>query len=244
CALLGWGRSDLRRLLKNAVLPVGATAAILAALLLLGVRGSAALMALAILLFSLTTTLVEFIRGARVRARTDQLSLASALLSLALHNKRRYGGYIVHLGVLLLFLGITGSSAFSLDKTATLNKGDVIELADYRLTYQGLTTIEKPDREIHRALFSVSKSGRPLGTIHSDKHLHDNFQPATEVGLRSTLKEDLYVILANYDQQTEAATVSVLINPLVLWMWIGGLIMVLGGLLALSPQSRRPQRAA
>ncbi|NLP09886.1 heme lyase CcmF/NrfE family subunit [bacterium] len=242
CTLLAWGKSDLKRLLKNAALPAGVTAAILAVLLLLGVRGAAALPALAILLFSLTTTVVEFIRGARVRARTDQLSFTRALLSLALHNKRRYGGYIVHLGVLLLFLGITGSSAFSLDKTATLNKGDVIELADYRLTYQGLHTIEKPDREIHRALFSVSKDGRPLGAIHSDKHLHENFQPATEVGLRSTLKEDLYVILANYDQQTEAVTVSVLINRLVLWMWIGGLIMVLGALLALSPQSRTQQR--
>ena len=106
-----------------------------------------------------------------------------------------------------------------------------------------MRTIESPDREIHRALFNVSKGGRSLGAIHSDKHLHENFQPATEVGIRSTLKEDLYVILANYDQQTEAATVSVLINRLVLWMWIGGLIMVLGALLALSPQGRKHQRA-
>jgi len=239
CALFAWGKSNLKNLARNAAWPASLTFVIVLGLWLLHVRGMMALTGLAIAAFGLLTITLEFLRGARVRQKTDQLSFFKAIISLALHNKRRYGGYIVHLGVLLLFLGIVGSSAYSVEKTATLNKGDSMEIQGYRLTYEGLRYIEKPDREIHRATFQLYQSGRSLGSLHADKHLHENFQPATEVGLRSTLKEDLYVILADYDQQTESATVSVLINPLILWMWIGGVVMVLGTLLALSPQSGR-----
>lgn len=239
CALLAWGKSHTKSLLKNSALPVGLTILALIALVLDGIRQPLALIALAIALFGLLTTALEFIRGARVRQKTDRLSFFRALLSLALRNKRRYGGYIVHLGVLLLFLGMIGSSAFSIEKTATLQKGETMTLGAYALTYQGLTYIEKPDREIHRALFKVNRAGRFVGEVHADKHLYDNFQPATEVGIRSTLRDDLYVILAGYDQQTETATINALVNPLMLWMWIGGIVMVLGALLALGPKRLR-----
>lgn len=239
CALFAWGKSDARHLLKNSLLPAGSGLLVVLILLLAGIRQPLALLALFIALFAITTTVIEFIKGARVRQRTDQLGFGKALLSLALHNKRRYGGYIVHLGVLLFFLGIIGSSAFSIEKTATLRKGSALEIGSYRLLYQGLNTIEKPDREIHRAQFEIWKNGARIDAMHADKHIHPNFQPATEVGIRSTLAEDLYLVLADYNLNNETITLSVLINPLLLWMWIGGIVMVLGTLLAMSPQEWR-----
>ena len=104
-----------------------------------------------------------------------------------------------------------------------------------------MTTIEKPDREIHRAQFEIWKNGKVIDAMHADKHIHPNFQPATEVGIRSTLVEDLYLVLADYNLNNETITLSVLINPLLLWMWIGGVIMVLGTLVAMSPQEWRMQ---
>ncbi len=239
CALLAWNTTNRRLLLKNLSWPLFITVIAIAILMALGLRGALPLLALAIALFAITTTLIEFIRGALVRRHIEQSGLIKALLSLAMKNKRRYGGYIVHLGMLMMFLGIIGSSAYSISKDATLQKGDVVEIGRYRLVYQGLRVETKPDRRVDAAQFDLFINGKPAGHFEAEKHLHPNFQPATEVGIRSTLREDLYIILASYDERSEVATVSVLVNPLVLWMWIGGIVMVLGTLLAISPQRWR-----
>jgi len=142
----------------------------------------------------------------------------------------------------MLFLGIIGSSAFSIDKEATLRKGESLEIGRYRLLYQGVVSNATPDRRIDAARFDLFINGKPAGRMEAEKHLHPNFQPATEVAIRSNLREDLYVILASYDLQSQIATVSVLINPLVLWMWIGGIVMSLGTLLAIWPQGTGPKK--
>jgi len=236
CALYAWNKTSPRNLHRNFLWPAAISLALLLKLMLLGLRGALPLLALAIAFFSLSATLIEFVRGARVRGRTDHLSFVRALISLAQKNKRRYGGYIVHIGVLLLFLGIIGSSAFGVDKEATLRKGQGLELGRYRLVFQGLRSEERPDRRVDAAMFDLFINGRPAGTLEAEKHLHPNYQPATEVAIRSNLREDLYVILASYDLRSQSATVSVMINPLMIWMWVGGIVMVLGTLLAVSPQ--------
>ncbi len=240
CALLSWGKTSNNRLLKNFMLPGLITLAAFIIMTMLGIRQLTPLVSLLIATFALTTTLAEFIHGALVRSRTDKIRLVPALLSLAQRNKRRYGGYIVHLGVLMLFLGIIGSSAFSVEKTATLQKGQDISLGAYRLVFRGMIGSHAKGMHIQAANFDLFKNNRQIGTIKSEKHIHPNFQPATEVGIRSTLAEDLYLVLADYNGKAEAATVSVMINPLILWMWIGGIVMVLGALLAMSPQKRSP----
>ncbi len=243
CALLAWNRTSRQLLLKNLLWPLLFTLGVLAVLLLLGVRGLLPLFALGVALFSLSATLLEFIRGTIVRKQTDGLGIGRALLSLAGKNKRRYGGYIVHLGVLMLFLGIIGSSAFNVEKEATLQKGDSMEIGRYRLLYQGLRSEEMPDRRVDAAMFDLFINGKPAGKLEAEKHLHPNFQPATEVAIRSNLREDLYVILASYDPRSQVATISALINPLMIWMWIGGVVMTLGTLLAISPQQWRRKKS-
>ena len=246
CALLAWNRTTKQNLLRSLRAPLLITLAIILLIVLLGVRGPLPLFALAIAIFSISATLLEFVRGARVRKKNEATGYPGALVSLARRNKRRYGGYIVHLGVLLLFLGIIGSSAFSLEKEATLRKGESLEIGRYRLLYQGMVSNERPDRRVDAARFDLFINGKPAGRMEAEKHLHPNFQPATEVAIRSNLREDLYVILASYDLSSQIATVSVLINPLILWMWIGGIVMTLGTLLAISPQGagRKRDRAA
>jgi cytochrome c-type biogenesis protein CcmF len=238
CALLSWGKTSGKRLLRNFILP-GTIALVGATLFLVfGIYNFTALVALIVAVFAASTTMIEFIQGAVVRSRTDKMGFVAALLSLVQRNKRRYGGYIVHLGVLMLFLGIIGSSAFSKEKTVTLKKNQAVALGPYRLVFQGLSNSHENEVHIEAANFDLYKNGQRTGTIKSEKHLHPNFQPATEVGIRSTLAEDLYLVLADYDENSEAATISVMINPLILWMWIGGMVMVLGTLLAIWPQKR------
>jgi len=237
CTLLAWNKTTVKKLTRNTIVPGVITIVFLVLFVLYGVRNITALIALVIAVFSISITLLEFARGISARKRMDKSSFLKAIVNLLTINKRRYGGFIVHLGVLMLFLGMIGSSAFSLEKTATIPKGGDIEVGRFKLNYKGLSSRHAGPMDIVSAHFDIYNNQKLIGTISSEKHFHENFQPATEVGIRSTLKEDLYVILSGYNNKTEAATVSVLINPLVLWMWIGGIFMVAGTVLAMSPRN-------
>jgi len=244
CTLLAWNKTTVKKLYKNIFTPGVITIVFIVLFIIFGVRNITALMALSIAVFSLSVTILEFARGISARKRLDKSSFTKAIVNLLTINKRRYGGFIVHLGVLMLFLGMIGSSAFSLEKTATIHKGGNIEVGHFILKYKGLASEQTDDLDIVSAHFDIFNNNKLIGTISSEKHFHKNFQPATEVGIRSTLKEDVYVILSNYDNKTEAATISVLINPLVLWMWIGGIVMVAGTLLAMSPRNGKNKKVA
>jgi len=237
CTLLAWNKTTVKKLYKNIFIQGVITIVFIVLFIIFGVRNITALMALSIAVFSLSVTILEFARGISARKRLDKSSFIKAIVNLLTINKRRYGGFIVHLGVLMLFLGIIGSSAFGLEKTETIQKGGNIEIGHFILKYKGLASEQTGDLDIVSAHFDIFNNNKLIGAISSEKHFHKNFQPATEVGIRSTLKEDVYVILSNYDNETEAATISVLINPLVLWMWIGGVVMVVGTILAMSPQN-------
>ena len=239
CAVLSWGKTSTERLWKNLLIPSGFTIVVLVLLVIVGVRRFLPLLAFAIVAFSLSTTIQDYIRGVRVHAQREQKNVFAAIISLTGKHKRRYGGYIVHIGVLCFTLGIIGSSAFVQESTATLRKGQSINAGVYNLEFQGIDRQSGTDRIVDTANFAVQKNGERVGFIGSEKHLFENFQPATEVGIRSTLKEDVYVILADYDVSEQIATVSVLINPLVLWIWIGGAIMVIGTIISMKKKKKR-----
>jgi len=239
CTLLSWNATSFRKIIKNFTIPVSVTVVVLIIFLISGSRHFLALVAISIIVFSITSTIMEYILGVRTRRRMEKGSLLTALFNLLRNNKRRYGAFIVHLGVLLLILGITGSSVFSNDTTVTVERGDTIPVGDYELRYLGITASHDKHYHIDAAQFDIYRNGKKLGVIQSEKHLHPNFQPATEVGIRTTLKEDLYVILADYDTETGRATVSVLVNALIVWMWIGGILMVIGTLLTLMPSATK-----
>ncbi len=210
-----------------------------ALLIVFGISHVAALISFFIGAFAISVTFTDLIKNIRARKRRQGLSFFSACLHLMNKHKRRYGGYIVHLGVLLFFLGIVGSSAFSTEKTQTLQPGESIKTGQYELVYQGLIEEKRDMMDIVAARFEILKNGQDIGTIRSEKHIHPNFQPVTEVGIRSTLLQDIYVILADYEKSSQMATIGVLINPLVIWIWIGGVVMVIGTLIALSPHIKK-----
>lgn len=236
CTLLSWGATSGRKIFANVLIP-GITAIVsVPVLYAAGARQMKPLLALVITVFAVMATLVDYIRGILVRRRRENSNFLLALLSLTAKNKRRYGGYIVHFGILLFFLGIVGSSSFSTETYATVKPGDSISNGSFRLDYTGLTRSQSKGMFIDAAIFKVYKNGKFVGPIRSEKHIHPNFQPATEVGIRSSLKQDLYVILADYDLDSQAATISMLINPLVLWIWIGGIFMIAGVFIAMAPK--------
>ena len=239
CTALSWQQTSGDKLRRNLLLPAILTFIITVLLIVFGVRQFTPLLAATIAAFALIVTLQDYLRGVSVHRKTHNRSFLRALGSLPLIRGRRYGGYLVHFGVLLFLIGIIGSSAFSHEETATLKKGDPITIGAYDLIFQGIERQIKIDRAIDAAGFSLMKNGRGIGGIAAEKHLFQNFQPATEVGIRSTLREDIYVILGDYDLNTQEATVSVLINPLVMWIWIGAGIMVLGTVIAALPNRKR-----
>jgi cytochrome c-type biogenesis protein CcmF len=155
-------------------------------------------------------------------------------------NRPRYGGYIVHIAVIFIAVGIIGSSFYNVEKEATLMPGDSMTIKGYTLTYDDFDLYETQSKMVTTATLSVYNQGKLMGKLTPEKYFHRSFeQPVTEVAIRSTLLEDLYVILVGWDQDGLTAF-KVLVNPLVNWIWIGGGVLALGGLIAFWPERREP----
>jgi cytochrome c-type biogenesis protein CcmF len=216
-------------------------------LVALGVRLPVALVGFGLVIFSGFTTLAEFMRGARVRSRATGQNYLQALVGLVTRNRRRYGGYLVHVAVVLMALGIVGSSVYKAENTAALRRGESMLVGPYTLTYQGVTQFTQGDKQVTMAQLTVTENGRPIGVMRPIREFHPRWQqPMTIPFVRTTAKEDLYVILNTWEAGGELATFKVTINPLTVWIWIGGVLFVAATLLALWPEAQRrpvPARA-
>src|SRR6266849_940245 len=232
--LMPWWRASLEHLGSNFLIPVAGTVMGLAILLILGVRDPFAGIGFGLCLFVLGTILQEFVRGALARHRATGENYVAALGSLIRRNNRRYGGYMVHLAILLIGAGAVGSQVYQQQTQATLSPGQSVSLAGYTITAQGTQTMQQPGVKVVGAMLSVNGQ-----SLRSEKQYFDNFpqQPSTKVGLRSTPFEDLYVVLAGWDGDgaTASVTLAVFINPLVSWIWSGGVLLLLGTLVTLWP---------
>jgi cytochrome c-type biogenesis protein CcmF len=152
-----------------------------------------------------------------------------------MRNTRRYGGYIVHIGIVVLFVGFAGQ-AFKVDAKGLMQTGDLLRVKNYLLRCDGLTTGDNPNYEYTRALITVTKDGEAFAAMHPEKRFYKaSQQPTSYVAIHPTLAEDLYVVLAGMDPDTGKAIIQVFVNPLVMWVWIGGVVVLLGTLLALVP---------
>jgi cytochrome c-type biogenesis protein CcmF len=210
-----------------------------------GARDLYALMALGLAGFVAGTIAQEFYRGVRARRRMHGESAAVALARLVGRNRRRYGGYLVHAGVLIYFVAFAGM-AFRREIEATLKPGESATLSSpfghtYTLTHMGISQFETLNRIVSAATISVMKDGRSLGLLTSEKRQHvdsfrrPTFEPSTEVGIRSNLQEDLYITFAGSVGGTEEAVYRFTINPLVWWVWFGGFVLALGGMITMWP---------
>lgn len=211
-------------------------------LIISGVRGWFALLGLWVVFLSVCTTLYDYARSIILHSKRLKISPWRSSVRMTLNNRRRYGGYIVHLGVALMGLGIIGIEFFQTQTQALVRQDESIEIAGYTLTYRGLTIEETTDgREVAVADVQVVKDGREIAALHpAREYFYVSDQAVTRPGVRSTLADDLYVVLADWLPVTsEGATFKVYHNPLVKWLWIGTFVLVFGTLLALFPTDAR-----
>jgi cytochrome c-type biogenesis protein CcmF len=243
CPLIAWRKASTRNLRRNFLYPLTLSCTATAVLYVAGIRHVVALISLSICLFVCGTLVLEFYRGTRVRMASSGSTVWQAFAALIRRNRRRYGGYIIHFGVVLIFVGITGSAAYQLEKDLVLQPGESATLGRYTLRYDDLTRSVQPTHEAFVARVSVMHRGQRLTTLYPEKRLYfAQNQPTTEVALRTRPLEDLYVIMAGFEP-SKVATFKVFINPLVFWIWVGGLVIVLGTVIAIWPE-RRPQVTA
>ena len=239
--LFPWRRATVRNLARTLAIPAAAgviTGAIVAAL---GVRQPVAALAIAVCAVAAASVLSEWVRGTRSRARKGELPW-EAFGKLLASNRPRYGGYIVHLGILMLAIGATASSFYSIQRDVPLEPGERFAVGGYEITYRESERRLFPDREEQIARFDLTVNGNYEGVMEPTRTFYPTFRiGATRASIRSTPLEDFYVIPSEFSDDG-GAVFRIHINPLVWWMWMSGPVMVLGALLALSPQ-RRPSPA-
>lgn len=240
--LSAWGHSTWKTLGRALWIPASCTTILLVIMLLSGVRSLGALIGLTLGSMAAFVTLYEFWRGIRVRHKSRKESYLTALVKLVRRNRRRYGGYLIHLSVIFMSIGIIGIEMFQSETQGRIAPGESLSLAGYTVTFRNLAEFDVPDgRNVARAVLSVSKNGKDLGELYPRRdYYYDSQQPMTIPGVRSTIEDDLYVILVNWEQiSSRGVTFKVYHNPLINWLWFGGLFLIFGSLIASWPDSEK-----
>src|SRR5438105_3456928 len=214
--------------------------------------------AFSVLWGTLFPILSELVQGTKVTVGPpffNQVNVPLGLARLLGRNRRRYGGYIVHTGIVILFVAFAGM-AFKTETEATLRPGESASLRSpyghtYTFTHLGISQYDALNRQITAATVEVRRNGKPIGFLTPEKRQHvdglgrPTFQPSTEPAIMSMLREDLYGVLGGTVDGTEQAVFRFTINPLVWWVWYGGMVVALGGLIVMwpggSPAARRAQ---
>ena len=235
CPLVAWGRTSTERLRRQLLIPAVAALVIVVLAFLLGSRQIAALVSFGVCAFVGVSLLGVFYRGALARHHRTEEPVPLAFLRMFWANRPRYGAHIVHLGIVLIAIGVTGSSIYQDEVQFALEPGEQVEASGYTLVYQDLISAELPDQQRFTAVVDVLRGSRQIATLRPEKDFHWNVEQwVTEVAIHSTPKEDLYLILAGFEPN-ELASFRLLISPLVIWLWIGGAALLLGGMLAWWP---------
>jgi len=241
--LLAWRKTSLGSLKKNFALPAGLSVLVGVALIPLGIKpwnGIAYLYAWLTFVFStlvIATIVSEFIRGGRVLQGKLNTNIFGGMYHLTRRNMRRYGGYIVHFGVILACIGIAGQ-AFNQEKEQEMAQGDKLQIGSYTLVGQEYTEDDNANYGSNAALLDVYKNGKYLTRLSPEhRQFKASNQGTTIVADYSTLKEDLYVIYEGLNPETQHPIIKAFINPLVNWLWIGVLTVVFGTGMALVPNA-------
>lgn len=244
--LLAWRRTSTETLRENFTFPLLVGLIVAALVFVLGVRRFYPVLSFAVVGFVLGGILQEFYRGGKARRRTKGESWPVAIWQLFRRNQRRYGGYTVHLGVILIMVAIIGANAYQSDAQANLAWGESLTVEEYELTYMNLQEKAGPGFTSVQALMQVKRNGRVAGTITPAMRFYNSLsgrdQPTNEIAIRMGPIDDLYVVLAGWEGSGETASFKVYVNPLMSWMWIGGVVMILGTLLAVWPHQKEGQR--
>ena len=237
--LLAWRKSAISNLRDSFLFPVLAgvvTAAVLAAF---GFRVWVSGLCFALCAFVAGTVVQEFWRGANVRRRATGTDVFTALVGLVGRNKRRYGGYIVHVGIVLIFLGFAGNG-YKRDQQMLLKPGEKGTIGAYTVRNDGIKLTDDGQKQMLTGYVAVFKDGKQIDTMYPGKssfHKHESEPPRTDVAIRRTVAEDFYVVMPAVDLGTQTMSLEIHVNPLVDWIWMGFGIMAFGTGIALLPES-------
>ncbi len=236
--LSAWGHSTYKTLGRALWKPGLISLVVLAIVVAMGIRNWAALLGfwLATLVFAITV--FDYSRAVLARSRRTGENLIVSLWRLSGRNRRRYGGYIIHLGVVLMALGVIGIELFQTETQGTIRRGESMSLAGYTMSFRSLAEFDTEDgRNVARAVVEVSRNGRVLGELYPRRDYYYAQQQAMTIpGVRSTMEDDFYIILVDWEPiSTNRATFKLYHNPLVNWLWIGGFVFILGTMVATWP---------
>ncbi|MGB6497257.1 MAG: cytochrome c-type biogenesis CcmF C-terminal domain-containing protein, partial [Candidatus Acidiferrum sp.] len=236
--LLAWRKTSLESLKRNFAWPVIVGLIAGAVIFALGYREFYSLVCFTLCFFVTATIVMEFYRGAKViRIRSGASYLTSAM-ELTMRNTRRYGGYIVHMGMVLIFVGLAGA-AFNQNVQKEMTPGSSMQIGKYTLVMQNADTQPAADYTGLRLIVEVLVKGKPLMMLYPERRVFDtNGETGTMVAIYSTLREDLYVVYAGQSPDKQLPVIHAYLNPLVKWIWFGGVIVVFGTLVALMSNRR------
>ena len=243
--LLGWRRTSTAALRKQLTWPILVTV-IFAAIFPFFSPRLYPVIGLAVCVLVLATIIQEFVRGIMARRTITGENPAVALFNLVRRNGQRYGGYIVHLAIVMIGIAVVGNTFYQSTKSVTLTPNQSVAIAGYNLTFTGLTSEHTTNRTEFTAHLALSNAkGQSLGTVAPGRNVYDKTpdQPTSEVGLRMSPSDDIYVVLNGWEQNGASATFTIFVNPLTIWLWIGGLVLVFGTLICIWPHPTRREES-
>jgi cytochrome c-type biogenesis protein CcmF len=238
--LSGWGLSTYKTIGRAIWKPGIIAVVFVMAVLAFGIRNPYALIGFFLVALVLSVTLYEYWRAASARHRRHGENYFTALWNLVKRDRRRYGGYLIHIAMAMMAIGIIGIEIFQSETQGTLSQGDTLTLNDYTIQYDSLAVFDGPDgRNIARAVISVYKGGEFLTELYPRRDFYyDANQPMTIPGVRSTVEDDFYVLMVDWQEiSTRNATFKIYHNPLVNWMWIGSWVFIVGTFVAAWPSN-------
>ena len=242
--LIPWRRANLASLRRSLLWPTSGGLAAVAALLLLGIHQPYVLIGFGLCGLVTSGIVLEWARGTRSRHRSSGENYPLAFWRLLMANRPRYGGYVVHLAVVMVVLGALGNTFFSLQRDVVLAPGERVDIADYQIEYVGTTASPKSDRTEFVSTLQVYRDGLPLTTMNPKRSFYPAFNMAsTRAAIRGGPVEDLYIVPSE-NLPDGSVGFRILVNPLMWWMWVAGPVLILGTVIALWPQPVRQTAGA
>ena len=237
--LLAWRKTSTESLKRNFGWPLLIGVVVGAVAFALGFRQLFSVVCLILCVFVASTILLEFYRGAKVLRARSGASYPACAIDLTMRNTRRYGGYIIHMGMVFVFIGLAGA-AFNRDVQKNMQVGDTMQIGPYTIVLQGVDTKPEKNYTAQRMLVEVLRDNKPAMMMFPEKRQFNTNkgENGTMVAIYSTLQEDLYIVFAGIDPDTQMPVIHAFLNPLVKWIWFGGVTVVFGTIIALLPNRR------
>ena len=244
--MIGWSGVTAAKLINKLVIPFAIAIVLAAITFVLGIRDWIPLVGYALAYFVVISTLMEIVQGTLARAKNTGEFFFVAMQRLFERNRRRYGGYLIHVAVSMMAIGIIGSQVYATDVTRALSQGQSMDAAGYTLTFQNLApNFPSGEADVTLATIAVSRNGQSLGTLSPTRGYYAKAgEWDTTPAILSTPQEDLYLIIAGWEDNFQTVTFRAYVNPLVFWLWFGGFCLVLSTLIAAWPDAREEARVS